>query len=107
MPNHQIASPNLPGKTLTSVIVTYPPGSKSRPHTHAASAYIYAFVISGAIRSKVDNGPVKIYRAGEGWSEAPGAHHVISENASAAVPASLLAVFVANTGDTFLTTPDK
>jgi quercetin dioxygenase-like cupin family protein len=99
--------PSLPGKTLTSVIVTYPPGVKSRPHTHARSAYIYAFVISGEIRSQVDDGPVKIYRAGESWSELPGAHHVISENVSAMRPASLLAVFIADTGDTNLTTPDK
>ena len=101
------AIPNLPGKTLTSVIVSYPPGVSSSPHTHARSAYIYAFVISGAIRSKVDDGPAMVYRAGESWSEAPGAHHVVSENASATVPASLLAVFIADTGDTSLTTPDK
>lgn len=98
---------NLPGKTLTSVVVSYPPGVRSAPHTHARSAYIYAFVISGAIRSKVDDGPVKVYRAGDSWSETPGAHHVVSENASATAPASLLAVFIADTGDTRLTTPDK
>ena len=101
------AIPNLPGKTLTSVIVSYPPGVSSKPHTHARSAYIYAFVISGAIRSKVDDGPAKVYRAGESWSEVPGAHHVVSENASKTAPARLLAVFIANTGDTTLTTPDK
>lgn len=101
------AIPNLPGKTLTSVIVSYPPGVSSKPHTHARSAYIYAFVISGAIRSKVDDGPAKVYRAGESWSEAPGAHHLVSENASKTAPARLLAVFIANTGDSTLTTPDK
>jgi quercetin dioxygenase-like cupin family protein len=101
------AIPNLPGKTLTSVIVSYPPGVSSKPHTHARSAYIYAFVISGAIRSKVDYGPAKIYRAGESWSEAPGAHHVVSENASKTAPARLLAVFIADTGDNILTTPDN
>jgi quercetin dioxygenase-like cupin family protein len=101
------AIPNLPGKTLTSVIVSYPPGVSSKPHTHARSAYIYAFVISGAIRSKVDDGPAKIYRAGESWSEAPGAHHLVSENASKTAPARLLAVFIADTGDITLTTPDK
>jgi quercetin dioxygenase-like cupin family protein len=101
------AIPTLPGKTLTSVIVSYPPGVSSRPHTHARSAYIYAFVISGAIRSKVDDGPARIYRAGESWSEAPGAHHLVSENASKTAPARLLAVFIADTGDNALTTPDK
>lgn len=101
------AIPNLPGKTLTSVIVSYPPGVSSKPHTHARSAYIYAFVISGAIRSKVDDAPARIYRAGESWSEVPGAHHLVSENASKTAPARLLAVFIADTGDNTLTTPDK
>lgn len=44
---------DLPGKTLTRFIVACPPRASSSPHTHARSAYIYAFVISGAIRSKV------------------------------------------------------
>lgn len=106
-PTFTEAIPNLPGKTLTSVIVSYPPGVRSKPHTHARSAYIYAFVISGAIRSKVDNAVARIYRAGENWSEAPGAHHLVSENASKTAPARLLAVFIADTGDNTLTTPDK
>lgn len=105
-PAYQQAIPNLPGKTLTSVIVTYPPGAKSPPHRHARSAFIYAFVLEGAIRSQVDAGRPRIYRAGDSWTEAPGAHHRISENASASRPARLLAVFIADTGDTHLTTPD-
>jgi quercetin dioxygenase-like cupin family protein len=44
---------------------------------------------------------------GEGWYEDPGAHHRVSENASSTEPASLLAVFVVDTGDRPLTTPDK
>lgn len=100
------AIPNLPGKTLTSVIVDYPPGAKSLPHRHARSAFIYAFVVAGDIRSQVEGDPARIYHAGDSWSEAPGAHHRISENASATRPARLLAVFVVDTADTRLTTPD-
>ena len=100
------AIPNLPGKTLTSVIVDYPPGAKSMPHRHARSAFIYAFVVAGDIRSQVDGESVRIFHAGDSWSEAPGAHHRISENASATRPARLLAVFVVDTADTGLTTPD-
>jgi hypothetical protein len=41
-------------------------------------------------------------------TEAPGAHHQISENASATEPASLLAVFIADTSDSAeLTTLDR
>ena len=46
--------PNLPGKRLVTHIVDYPPGASSAPHRHARSAFIYAYVLSGAIRSQVD-----------------------------------------------------
>src|SRR6476619_2809586 len=77
------------------------------PHTHAKSAFIYAYVISGAIESKVNDGETRIYRAGERWSEPPGAIHSISRNASKTEPAKLLAVFVLDTNDNPLTTPIK
>jgi quercetin dioxygenase-like cupin family protein len=76
-------------------------------HTHAKSAFIYAYVISGAIESKVNDGETRIYRAGESWSEQPGAIHSISRNASNTEPAKLLAVFVLDTNDNPLTTPVK
>lgn len=47
----QQAIPNIPGKTLTAVIVDYPPGAASPSHTHATSAFIFAYVISGQIES--------------------------------------------------------
>ena len=59
------------------------------------------------MRSQVDDAPVRVYRAGESFFEAPGAHHAISENASETEPARLLAVFVVDTGDDPLTTPDR
>src|SRR5271163_3114812 len=74
--------PNAPGKALIAVAVDYPPGAKSRPHSHAKSAFSYAYVVSGAIRSQVGDEPAKVYRAGESFFEMPGAHHRISENAS-------------------------
>jgi quercetin dioxygenase-like cupin family protein len=97
---------NIPGKRLVSVIVEYPPGAKSLPHRHARSAFIYAYVLSGEIRSAVDDEPERIYRTGEGWIEKPGAHHVISENASNVQPARLLAVFLVDENEDQLTTPD-
>ena len=97
--------PDSPGKSLTAVRVDYPPGAKSEPHHHGQSAFIYAYVLSGAVRSQVDDGPAKVYGAGESWIEAPGAYHKVSENASETESARLLAIFVANTGDVF-TVPD-
>jgi quercetin dioxygenase-like cupin family protein len=99
--------PNTEGKSMVAVVVTYPPGAKSSAHHHARSALIYAHVLSGAIRSQVGDEPVKVYQAGEGFYELPGSHHGISENASDREPASLLAVFVVDSKDRPLTTPDK
>jgi quercetin dioxygenase-like cupin family protein len=98
--------PNLPGKRLISNVVHYPPGARSTPHRHAHSAFIYAYVLSGAVRSQVDDGPAQVYRAGEAWFENPGAHHRVSENASDTEPARLLAVFIIDEADKKLTIPD-
>ncbi|WP_336490972.1 cupin domain-containing protein [Methylobacterium nigriterrae] len=105
--NFEANIPNIPGKSLISVEVDYAPGAASAPHTHAKSAFIYAYVISGSIESKVNDGEMRIYRAGESWSEPPGATHSISRNASETEPAKLLAVFVLDANDRALTTPVK
>ena len=97
--------PNVPGKSLTAVVVSYPPGGKSGKHHHAGS--VFAYVLTGKIRSETSaTGPVKVYTVGESFFEPPGSEHLISENASAQEPASLLAVFVADDGAR-LTSPDK
>ncbi|MEK9279112.1 cupin domain-containing protein [Bradyrhizobium sp. ISRA442] len=103
--NFEAAIPNMPGKSLIAVEVDYAPGAASPPHTHAKSAFIYAYVISGAIESKVNDSETRIYRAGESWSESPGSLHSISRNASKTEPAKLLALFVLDTNDSPLTTP--
>lgn len=105
--NFEATIPNIPGKSLIALEVNYAPGGASPPHTHAKSAFIYAYVISGAIESKVNDGETRIYRPGESWSEPPGAIHWISRNASKTEPAKLLAVFVLDTNDNPLTTPIK
>jgi quercetin dioxygenase-like cupin family protein len=99
--------PNVPGKSIKGVLVEYAPGGSSPAHTHPNSAFIYATVLEGAIKSQVNNGPVKIYRAGENFSENPGDHHGVSANASSTKPARLLAVFVVDTGEKNLTTYAK
>ena len=47
------------------------------------------------------------YRAGENFSEFPGDHHGVSENASKTERARLLAVFVVDTDETNLTIYEK
>ncbi|MBV9506888.1 MAG: cupin domain-containing protein [Acidobacteriia bacterium] len=104
-PAFQGKLPNVPGKSLTAIVVRYEPGGKSGPHHHAGS--VFAYVLSGQIRSRNSaTGPAKVYSAGESFFEPPGSVHLISENASTTAPASLLAVIVADDGAT-LTTPEK
>jgi quercetin dioxygenase-like cupin family protein len=89
--------PNIPGKSLSAVVVNYAPGAKSPTHHHSGS--VFAFILSGKIRSEVTpGGPVKVYNAGDAFFEPPGSSHLVSENASASEPASLLAVFIADNG---------
>jgi len=97
--------PNVPGKRLVSHIVDYPPGASSVPHRHG-SAFVYAYVLSGAVRSQVDDEPVRVYRPGETWFENPGSYHRVSENASATEPARLLAVLIVDVGVEQLVIPD-
>ena len=99
------ALPNVPGKSIRGVLVEYAPGGLSPAHIHPTSAFIYATVLEGAIRSRVNDGPLTTYRAGESFSEFPGDRHGVSENASTTEPARLLAVFVVDTEETDLTIP--
>ena len=99
--------PNVPGKSLRAVLVEYGPGGGSSSHRHPSSAFIYARVLEGAIRSKVNEAPERTYQAGESWIEQPGDHHQVSQNASTTDPAKLLAIFVVDTSDREIVIPDK
>jgi quercetin dioxygenase-like cupin family protein len=99
------ALPNVPGKSIKGVLVEYGPGDASPGHTHPKSAFIYATVLEGAIRTSVNDGPAVIYRAGQNFPEMPGDRHTLDENASKTEPAKLLAVFVVDTDEKELLTP--
>ena len=99
--------PNVPGKSMKGVLVEYQPGASSPAHTHPESSFIYATVLEGEIRSKVNDDPEKVYRAGESFAELPGDHHGVSANNSKTRPARLLAVFVVDTEEKNLVTNDK
>jgi quercetin dioxygenase-like cupin family protein len=102
---YQHELPNVPGTSIKGVLVEYGPGGYSPGHTHPKSAFIYATVLEGAIRSQVNGGPLTTFKTGESLSELPGDRHSVSANASETQPAKLLAVFVVDTNETELTTP--
>ena len=49
--------PNAPGKSMRAVLVEYGPGATSPSHRHPSSAFIYATVLEGEIRSQVNDAP--------------------------------------------------
>jgi quercetin dioxygenase-like cupin family protein len=97
---YQNELPNVPGKSIKGVLLR--PGRLLAGHTHPKSAFIYATVLEGAIRSQVNDGPVTTYKAGQNFSELPGDRHGVSGKTK---PAKLLAVFVVDTNETELTIP--
>jgi quercetin dioxygenase-like cupin family protein len=90
--------PNVPGKTFTVVEVDCRPGGFSAPHRHPASGFVFAYVLSGTIRSQVEGEPLRVYSAGQSWTEPPNAHHIVSANASKIKPARLIAYIIADDG---------
>lgn len=100
------AIPNIPGKSLKTVLVTYAPGGSTPAHSHAKSAFILGYVLEGEIASAVNDGEIRTFKAGETFTENPGDHHAASYNASKTKPAKLLAIFVVDTSDNELTTLD-
>ncbi len=84
---------NVPGNKLTAVMVELAPGAKAPKHHHAG--FVFAYVLSGTVRSQLNGGQGMDYTAGESWVEPPGTEHTLIENPSRSTPASLLAVFVA------------
>jgi quercetin dioxygenase-like cupin family protein len=94
----------VPGHQLSAITVTYAPGQSSQPHWHGGD--VFAYVLSGHVRSQLAGGALHIYGPGESWFEPAGAHHVISGNASTTEPATFLVVFVA-APNAVLTSPDQ
>jgi quercetin dioxygenase-like cupin family protein len=89
--------PNVPGKTFTSAIVVFPPGTRALPHRHG-QAFVFAYVLEGSVRSQLGDEAIRTYVEGQSWSEPPGAHHLVTENVSATEPARLLVVFIGDKG---------
>lgn len=93
---------DIPGKTLTSILLTVPPGSKSNAHRHAG--VVFGYVIEGAVCSQITGDPgLKPYVAGQSFFEPPGSHHLAFTNPGI-VTARVLVTQVADTGAT-LTMP--
>src|SRR5512132_4666358 len=63
------ALPNVPGKSMKGILVEYGPGEASPAHIHPKSAFTYATVLEGAVRTSVNDGPAVVYKAGQNLAE--------------------------------------
>jgi len=79
---------NAPGKKAVMLTVSYAPGQASPAHQHPGA--VMAYVLEGAVASKLNDEQEKTYKAGDYWYEAPGTVHSVSRNASTTRPAKLL-----------------
>jgi quercetin dioxygenase-like cupin family protein len=95
---HDLPDLALDNWAATLVEVSYPPGGSSAAHTHPGITI--AYVLEGAIRSKVGDEPERTYTAGQAFIEMPDQLHAVSRNASDIEPARLLAVLLAEKGKT-------
>ncbi|MDP9930619.1 cupin domain-containing protein [Variovorax paradoxus] len=84
--------PNVPGKSVTTVLVDFPPLAYSPAHRHPGS--VTAIILEGTIRSQLGGGPVGTYKSGETFFEPPRTLHLFAENPDPVRPAKLVAVFV-------------
>jgi quercetin dioxygenase-like cupin family protein len=90
--------PSRDGLSVQAIRVDYEPGGLTLgTHRHPAGAYVY--VIDGSVEFVVGDGEPIVLKAGESFHEPPGALHAVSRNASADVPASLIAFFVLGDGE--------
>jgi quercetin dioxygenase-like cupin family protein len=87
--------PNVPGKSITTVLVSFPPMAFTPRHRHPGS--VTAYVLKGTLRSQLNDGPVGTFTTGGTWFEPPGTIHSMVENPSPSEPAEIMAIFVADT----------
>lgn len=87
--------PNIPGKSLITLLVKLPPNCATPPHTHNGAA-VMAIMHRGASLNQMNNDEPFVSREGEVFYEAPGCHHIRSENAceSSTEEASFVAVMI-------------
>lgn len=76
--------------------VPIPPGRVGQAHRHPG--FVLAYVLEGAVVTKISGQPETTYTAGQMFYEPPGSTHEVSRNASATEPAKLLALIFAKKG---------
>ena len=96
---------DVPGREVLMLTLDIPPGGGSPAHRHPG-AHNFGYVLEGAYKMKLDNGPETVFTKGQTFYESPGQLHAVSANASATEPAKVLVVVVNEIGKP-VTVPEK
>lgn len=86
----------IAGKEATMVTVEYAPGASSAEHRH--NAYVFVYVLEGAVVMQVKGGKEVTLGPGQTFYESPEDVHTVSRNASTTKPAKFLVFFVKQKG---------
>jgi quercetin dioxygenase-like cupin family protein len=90
--------PSRDGLVVQAIRVDYAPAGSTRgAHRHPTGAYVH--VIDGSVVFGVSDREPVVLKAGSSYYEPPGALHAVSRNASAELPASMIAFFVLREGE--------
>jgi quercetin dioxygenase-like cupin family protein len=84
--------PDIPGKEVIMLTVSYLPGGASLPHRHDAEVFVY--VLEGAVVMQVDGQLAVTLGPGQTFHEGPGDIHRQSANASATQPAKIVVFMI-------------
>jgi quercetin dioxygenase-like cupin family protein len=88
--------PDIPGKEVVMLTVTYLPGGASLPHRHDADVFVY--VLEGSVLMQVDGQPAVTLGPGQTFREGPTDVHRQSANASATQPAKIVVFMIKGKG---------
>jgi quercetin dioxygenase-like cupin family protein len=84
--------PDIPGKEVVMLTVTYLPAGASLPHRHDADVFVY--VLEGSVTMQVDGQPAVTLGPGQTFHESPADIHRQSANASATKPAKFVVFMI-------------
>ncbi len=85
-----------PGQEVRMDVVTFPPGAASPDHRHPGHVFVY--VLEGEVETRVGDGEVVRYKAGDSFYEPKNALHSDTRNPSETETARILAVMLTEEG---------
>ena len=85
-----------PNQEVVIQEITLPPGRVGSAHRH--DAYVWVYVVEGAVDMQVRGGEVTRVNAGEVFVESPDDIHTMSNNPSSTEPAKFLAILIKEAG---------